>query len=290
MGSLTQPTITDANYSSETSGGGSSSSTNTPYQQPYYQQQLGNAQNLLQSGLPQYYQGATVAGHTPAQQESMNLASNWITGGAQDMMGNMNNWYGDMMSGRVNTGEGSPYGDMMNVYKSQAMDSANDMMQQVRSNQVMMGQPGGSSRGDLMNNRVIDEANKQVTNAGAQMYNNAYNQAQNTRNNALGQYGNIMNMPLSMSSQLYNQVGLPQQQLNQAIMNDSKARYDHNSMLPFRALEYYKGMIGGNMGGTNSTQSSSHSSTSGTQPVVGPSPLDSIKDIVGIAGSIYGMA
>ena len=204
------------------------------------------------------------------------------------MMGNMNNWYGDMMSGRVNTGEGSPYGDMMNVYKSQAMDSANDMMQQVRSNQVMMGQPGGSSRGDLLNNRVIDEANKQVTNAGAQMYNNAYNQAQSTtRNNALGQYGNIMNMPLSMSSQLYNQVGLPQQQLNQTIMNDAMARYNHNSMLPFRNLDYFRSAIAGNMGGTTSSQSGS--SSSGTRPVQGPSPMDAIGKLAGIGVSIMGM-
>ena len=175
---------------------------------------------------------------------------------------------------------------MMNAYKNQAMNSAQDMMGGLRSSQVMSGQAGGSSRGDLLNNRVIDEANQQVTNAGAAMYNNAYNQAQSTRNNALGQYGNIMNMPLSMSSQLYNQVGLPQQQLNQAIMNDAKARYDYNSMLPFRNLDYFKGMIGGNMGGTNASSSSSSSTTSGTKPVVGPSQMDGLKDIVGMATSI----
>jgi len=224
--------------------------------------------------------------------EAQNLASNWITGGAQNQMNSMLGNYNDMMSGRVNTGAGSPYGDMMNVFKSQAMDSAQDMMSGLRSSQVMSGQQGGSSRGDILNNRVIDEANKQVTNAGAQMYNNAYNQAQSTRNQALGQYGNIMNMPLSMSSQLYNQVGLPQQQLNQAIMNDAKARYDYNSMLPFRSLEYYKNFIGGNMGGTTSNQSSSSSSstTSGTKPVVGPSTMDTIKDIAGIAGTIHAIS
>tara|TARA_Y100000588_G_C14112634_1_gene863728 strand:- start:182 stop:802 length:621 start_codon:yes stop_codon:yes gene_type:complete len=200
------------------------------------------------------------------------------------MMGN----YNDMMSGRVNTGAGSPYGDMMDVYRRQAMDSAHDMMGGLRSSQVMSGQAGGSSRGDLMNNRVIDEANQQVANAGAQMYNNAYNQAQATRNNALGQYGNIMNMPLSMSSALYNQVGLPQQQLNQAIMNDAKARYDYNSMLPFRNLDYFKGMIGGNMGGTSASSSSSSSTTSGTKPIQGPSKMDTLKDIVGMVGILKG--
>ena len=282
MGSLSQPSMTKSPY--ESSGSSSSSSTQAPHQQAFYNQQLGNAQNLLQTGLPQYYQGATVAGFTPAQQEAQNLASNWITGGAQDQMNTMMGNYNDMMSGRVNTGEGSPYGDMMNSYKQQAMDSANDLMQGVRSNQVMMGQPGGSSRGDLLNNQVIDEANKQVTNAGAQMYNNAYNQAQATRNNALGQYGNIMNMPLAMSNALYNQVGLPQQQLNQSIMNDAMARYNHNSMLPFRNLDYYRNAIAGNMGGTNSTSSSS--SSSGFNTVQGPSQMDSIKDLVGLGTSI----
>jgi len=286
MGSITQPTVTQTPYSSESSSSSSSSSTQTPYQQPFYQQQLGQAQNLYQSGLPQYYQGATVAGFTPAQLESQNLASNWITGGAQTLMNTMQGNYQDMMSGRVNTGEGSPYGDMANVYKQQAIDSANDVMQGVRSNQVMSGQPGGSSRGDLLNNRVIDEANKNVSQQLAGMYNNAYNQAQATRNNALGQYGNIMNMPLAMSGALYNQVGLPQQQLNQAIMNDAKARYDYNSMLPFRNLEYYRNMVGGNFGGTTSSQSGGSSSTSGTKPVVGPSPLDSFQQIAGIAGNL----
>jgi len=289
MGSLSQPSMTQSPYESNSSSSSSSSSTQTPYQQPYYQQQLGQANNIYQSGLPSYYQGATVAGFTPAQMEAQNLASNWITGGAQNQMNQMLGNYNDMMSGRVNTGAGSPYGDMMDVYKSQAMDSANDMMGGLRSSQVMSGQQGGSSRGDLLNNRVIDEANKQVTNAGAQMYNNAYNQAQATRNNALGQYGNIMNMPLSMSSQLYNQVGLPQQQLNQAIMNDAKARYDYNSMLPFRALEYYKGMIGGNMGGTTTNQSSSSGSSSGYNTVQGPSPLETIQSIAGMAVPILGM-
>ena len=293
MGSLTQPSMTNA---TSTSSGSNSSTTNqnqtqTPWQQPFYQQMLGQAQNLYQNGMPQHYGGATVAGMNPAQMESMNLASNWVTGGAQDQMNQQLGNYNDMMSGRVNTGEGSPYGDMMSAYQSQAMDSAQDMMGGLRSSQVMSGQQGGSSRGDIMNNRVIDEANKQVTNAGAQMYNNAYNQAQNTRNNALGQYGNIMNMPLSMSNSLYNQVGLPQQQLNQNIMNDAKGRYDFNSMSPYRNLDYYRNMISGNMGGNTNTvgSTSGSSSSTTTQPVQGPSPLDTIGQIAGIGVGLMGM-
>ena len=260
MGSSSQQTT------QTTSGGGSSTSTSTstPYQQQYYEQLLGQANNLYENGPMNMYGGQTVANMTPAQLESMNLTSNWITGGAQNMMNNMQGWYGDMMSGRVNTGPGSPYGDMMNTYKNQAMDSANDMMQQVRSNQVMMGQPGGSSRGDLLNNQVINEANRQVTDAGAQMYGNAYNQAQQTRNNALSNYGSIMNMPLEMSKQLYNRVGVPQQQYNQAMMDDARQRYEFAQTAPWQHLAQYANMISGNFGGTNTSSSESghHSTTS----------------------------
>ena len=257
------------NSTTTTSSGGGSSTTNTtntstPYQQEYYDQMLGQANNLYKNGPMQFYGGQTVSGMTPAQMESMNLSSNWVTGGAQDMMNNQNQQYQQMMSGRVNTGEGSPYADMMNVYKSQAMDSANDMMGQLRSNQVMMGQPGGSSRGDLLNNQVINEANKQVTNAGAQMYNNAYDQAQNTQNNALGQYGSIMNMPLQMSQALYNQVGLPQQQYNQAIMDDARQRHDFGQQSGWNHLAQYGNMISGNFGGTQTGNSNTNSSQSGT--------------------------
>lgn len=291
---MSSPSVKNVPYSSTTerSGGSSSSSvsTQTPYQQAHYDQLLGQANNLYQQGLPEYYSGPTVAGFTPAQLEAFNQASNWATGGGQDMIASMNKTYQDMMSGRVNTGAGSPYGDMIKSFQNQAVDSAQDVMGQLRGSQVMSGQYGGSSRGDMLNNRVIEEANKQVTDATSRMYMDAYNQAQNKQLGALGQYGSIMNMPMSLAAQLYNQVGLPQQQLNQNLMDAAKARYDYNSMLPFQNLQMYQNFIGGNMGGTTTTQSSSSSggtsTTTGTKPVVGSSPLDTIQKVAGIAGTI----
>jgi len=256
-----QPQNTKTNSSSS----GTSQNVSTPYQQAHYDQLLGQADNLYQQGMPDYYGGQTVAGFTPAQMESMNLTSNWVTGNGQDMMGTMNNNYMDMMSGRINTGAGSPYGDMANAYRRQATDQANQMMQEVRGGQVMSGQYGGSGRGDALNNQVIENAGQQVNDNLAMMYGNAYQNAQDQRTQALGQYGNIMNMPLEMSKQLYNRVGLPQQQLNQAMMNDAKMRYDYAAMSPYNNLAQYAQFISGNMGGmTQATESSSGSSTTTT--------------------------
>jgi hypothetical protein len=206
---------------------------------------------------------------TPAQMESMNLTSNWVTGGAQDMMANQNQQYQQMMSGDVNMnfGEGSPYQDMTDVYTQQATDSANQMMGDVRGNQVMSGQTGGSSRGDMVNNQVIEETNQQLSNNLAGMYGDAYSQASsqaaNTQLGALGQYDSVMNQPLQQSQALYNQVGMPQQQLNQAIMNDQKDRYDYNANAGAANLAQYGNFIQGDMGGIQTTNQSG--SQSGTQ-------------------------
>ena len=127
------------------------------------------------------------------------------------------------------------------------------------------GYEGGSGRGDVLNNQVIENAGQQVNDNLAMMYGNAYQNAQDQRTQALGQYGNIMNMPLEMSKQLYNRVGLPQQQLNQAQMNDAKQRYDYASMAPYNNLAQYAQFISGNMGGmTQATENSSGSSTTRT--------------------------
>ena len=256
MGSSTQKTET---VTSE--GGGSSTTTSSPLQQPYYEQLIGQANNLYKQGLPNYYGGATVAGMTPAQMESMNQSANWATQGAQDMMGNVNQNFGQMMSGQVQMGAGTPWQGLADSYTQMAGEEANKLMSQVRGSQVMSGQQGGSSRGDLLNNQVMEAANDQVSNNLAGMFGNAYNQAQQTQLGALGQYGSIMNMPMAMAQGLYNQVGLPQQQMNQAIMNDAKQRYDYAAMKPWNNVAQFGNFLQGNMGGTNTVGSSSHSTT-----------------------------
>jgi hypothetical protein len=227
-----------------------STNTSRPWQQEYYKRMLAQAENLYNQGMPQQYQGPTVAGFTPAQMESMNLTSNYVTGGAQDMMNNQNRIYQQMMSGQVDTGAGSPYANMADAYKRQAVGQAQDAMAELRTGQVAY-QPGGSSRAELLNERVMEDTNQGISDNLASMYGNAYDQAQQKQVQALGQYGSIMNMPLEMSKQLYNRVGLPQQTLNQALMDDQKRRYDYNAMSPYNNLAQFQSFISGNYGGQN---------------------------------------
>jgi len=263
MGSSTsqpQPQVSTSSGSSSST----STNTNTPYQQEYYANALGQAQNLYEQGLPDYYGGQTVAGFTPAQMESMNRSSNYMTGGQYDQM--QNNTFdalGQGLSGNLDT---RGFNQMSDMYKNQAMDGANDIMGQLRGGQVMSGQQGGSSRGDLLNNQVIENASDQYSNNMANMTNQAYQTAQANRMQSLGMSNSLMANPMEMNKSLYNQVGLPQQQLNQATMNDAKQRYDYAAMSPWQNLSQYQNMIQGNMGGSSTTSSGGSSSSTSTSP------------------------
>ncbi len=174
------------------------------------------------------------------------------------------------------------------------MQGANDMMKGLRSNQVMSGQHGGSSRGDLANNQVIDNASNQYSNNMANLHNNAYQTAQQNRMQSMGMANSLMSNPMNMNKQFYNQVGLPQQQLNQATMNDAKARYDYAAMSPWQNLTQYQNMIQGNMGGASTTQNSGSNSSTSTSPGQpqqgGGGGLQGIGTLAGtVIGGMYGM-
>ena len=257
MGSSSQPA---PQVSTTTSGSSSTSTnTNTPFQQPYFANALGQAQNLYEQGLPQYYQGQTVAGFTPAQQEAMNRTSNYVTGGQYDQM--QNQTFGALSQGLSGNIDTRGFDQMSDAYKTQAIDGANQIMQGVRGSQVASGQYGGSGRGDMLNNKVIQDANKQYSQQMAGMYNNAYQTAQQNRMQSMGMANSLMANPMEMNKQLYNQVGLPQQQMNQATMNDAKQRYDYAAMAPWQNLNQYMNMMQGNMGGTTSSSSGGGSTT-----------------------------
>jgi hypothetical protein len=191
--------------------------------------------------------------------EAMNRTSNYMTGGQYDgLQSNTFDALNQGLSGNIDT---RGFDKMSDMYQNQAMDGANDMMQGLRSGQVMSGQSGGSSRGDLLNNQVIDEANQQYSNNMAGMYNNAYQTAQSNRMQSMGMANSLMSNPMDMNKRFYNQVGLPQQQLNQATMNDAKGRYDYAAMSPWQNLSQYQNMMQGNMGGASTTSSSSSGSS-----------------------------
>ena len=93
---------------------------------------------------------------------------------------------GSMMTGEVPTGAGTPYGAMSDAYQQAVMSRLTNpttgLLPNIRSGLINFGQAGGSSRGDILQQQAITDAVTQgMAMPMAQMYGNAYQQAQGQR-------------------------------------------------------------------------------------------------------------
>ena len=93
--------------------------------------------------------------------------------------------YTDMMKGEVDRGAGTPYGDLETAYKdsviSQLTNPTTGVLPGIRSGLVNY-QPGGSSRGNMLQQQaIVDAMTKGYAQPVAQMYGQAYQQAQGAR-------------------------------------------------------------------------------------------------------------
>tara|TARA_Y100000296_G_C5038670_1_gene188640 strand:- start:195 stop:641 length:447 start_codon:yes stop_codon:yes gene_type:complete len=122
---------------------------------------------------------------------------------------------------------------------------------------------GGGTRGDLVQNRAISDAVTQgLSMPLAQMYGQAYNQAQGMRLPAaqqmIGQQqfgqrqaGQTMAQPLQMYGAM-NAVGGARRNMTQALIDADRGRYEYESMSPYQNLDRYQGATSGSWGGQGS--------------------------------------
>ena len=294
--------------------------------------------------LPGYYPGATVAGFDPTQQASqaatlaytmgtrpeamMKASENQLLGMydvskqipdyamgrgdvAQDYMtdalGAVKPTYTDLMSGKVDY-KGSPYRGMADVYGQQYLSEIQKNMPKVRQSMVEY-QPGGGSRGDIVQSNIESAASKNLAQNLAGMYGGAYQQAQAQRmpaaqalagqyggaaqtalgagnlglagyggsgqmaSQALSQYPGMMAAPLSMYGAM-GEVGDKRRAMSQAAMDSDMARYQYESTKPQQALQNYMASISGDYGGVK------------TQTTPGQGIMGTIGSLAGIAGNL----
>ena len=323
--------------------GGSRTKTDKPWEEqiPYLTKGFEQAEKIYDKGQPKYYSGPTVAGFDPSQQAAQagTLAyamgpratgmqretenqlfgmydiakqtpeyaigrGNVAQGYADDALKAVQPTTGEMMTGRVNLGEGSPYAAMMDALGTQTLNQlTGKILPGIRQN-IVQYQPGGGSRGDIVQANAIASANQQMLNKAAEMYGGAYGLAQQQRlpavQQALGAYGqasqaaeaagrlglggfdqagrlssqafnaypSIMGAPLSMYGAI-GDVGDKRQAMSQAAIDQDIARYNYQQMSPQNALADYMSMISGDYGGS--------------QTVPGPSGLQTLGQIASIA-------
>jgi|1_EtaG_2_1085319.scaffolds.fasta_scaffold30992_1 hypothetical protein len=328
------------------SGGGTRTETAEPWEAQIKPLKFGfgEARKIYDEGAPKYYSGPTVAGFDPSQQAAQAGILGYAMGprvtgmqreaenqlfGMYDIAkqtpeyamgrGNVAQGYADdavkaiapttadMMSGQVNMGEGSPYASMMDALGTQTMNQlTGKILPGIRQN-IVQYQPGGGSRGDIVQANAIAAANQQMLNKAAEMYGGAYSQAQAQRlpavQQALGAYGqasdaairagqlglsgfdqagslsteafnaypSLMGAPISMYQQIQD-VGDKRQAMSQAAIDQDVARYNYQSMSDQNALADFMSMISGDYGGSKT--------------VPGPSGMQTLGQVASIAGSL----
>ena len=251
-----------------------STSTTEPWKEqiPYLTEGFKQAKNIYNRGAPGYYPGETLAGFDPAQLAAQQGTMGYAMGpraGAQQAGAEQSLLQG--LSGQIDP---NAYNPMVNALTQKVQSNLqSNILPGLRQQQVGY-QPGGSSRGDLINNQAISNAvTSGLTQPLAQMYTNAYNQAQNRAVQSGSLYPSVMNAPLGMYNAM-GQVGADRRAMTQSGIDRDMGRYEYEANAPQNALRNYMAMVTGDYG----------SSTTQTTP--GQSPLGMLGQVAGIASSL----
>lgn len=233
-------------------------------QVPYIKQAFREAARLYKKGAPKYYPGETLAGFDPAETAAQNAILGYGMGpraAAQQMAAEDR-----MMKGLSGQVDYSTFNPMMDYLGRQATSQLQkNVLPGIRS-QMIGYQPGGGSRGNLIQQGAIAEANQQMLDKQAQLTFGAQQAAQDRALNYMGQYPTVMSAPIGLFNAMSN-VGAQRRAMTQEAMNRDQQRYNYEAMAPQNALSNYLAMITGNYGGTSSGTSGSNTSSTSTYPM-----------------------
>ena len=243
-------------------------------QEDYLKRGFARSESAYKGGPAPYFPGKTLAGFDPAQEAAQAATLGYAQGPrpaaqqklAEQQMGRTYQTATDLMGGRVDTGAGTPYGDMASAYKdqviSQLTDPTSGVLPGIRSGLVNY-QPGGSTRGNMLQQQAIaDAVTKGMSMPLAQMYGQAYQQAQGQRLPAaqvglagMQQYPSLMAAPLAMYGAM-GDVGAQRRAMAQESINQAMQKYEYGATAPQTALQNYMAGISGEYGGQQAARPS----------------------------------
>ena len=241
-----------------------STSTSEPWKEqiPYLEKGFESAEDLWKAPGPEFFPGSTVAGFSPEQQQAHMLGSQRALAGNATM--DAAEGYGqDVLGGNYLNSD--PYQDsVFQNIQSHVMPSVNSQFMQ-------SGRYGSDLHGDTMT--------RAMTEAYAPWASQNYQQG-------LDRMDNMAQFAPTFAEQDYrdigalDQIGGQKQQLAQAETNDAVQRHSYYEDLPYNKLNQYMGLVGGNWGGTTTSQ----------QPYYQPSPIGQIfGGLLGAAGTAGGL-
>ena len=217
-------------------------------QVPYILGGFSAAKELYDRGAPAYYPKETLAGFDPSQDVAQKATLGYAMGPrttAQQAAAENRLIQG--LSGEVDTARFDPVMDYLGREMKSNLET--DVLPGIRQSLVQY-QPGGSTRGDLVQAQAISRANQQMLDKAAQLTYGAYSDAQDRAIQYGQMYPSIMAAPLS-TYQAIGDVGAARRAMTQEAINRDMARYQYEAAAPQRALQDYMAMITGQYGSTS---------------------------------------
>ncbi len=260
-------------------GGGTQVSTakQEPWEEqiPYLTAGFEQAKGLYNKGAPAYYGKETLAGFDPAQTAAHTSALRYTMGPrAAAQQAHAENRLLKGLSGQIDTASFNPMMDALGRQMTSQLQGK--VLPGIRQSMVEY-QPGGGSRGDIVQANAIASANQQMLNKAAEMTFGAQQAAQGRAQNYAQLYPSIMSAPLGNYAAM-GEIGDARRAMTQETINRDMARHQYQSTAPQQALENYMRMIQGSYGGTT------------TQTTPGPSGLQTLGQIASIAAPIMALS
>ena len=258
-------------------GGGTQVSTakSEPWEEqiPYLTAGFDQARGLYNKNPPAYYGKETLAGFDPAQTAAQTSALGYGMGPrAAAQQAGAENRLLKGLSGQIDTATFNPMMDVLGRQMKSQLET--NVLPGIRQSMVQY-QPGGGSRGDIVQANAIASANQQMLNKAAEMTFGAQQAAQDRAQNYAQMYPSIMSAPLGMYGAM-GDVGEQRRAMTQSTIDRDMARYEYGANAPQNALRNYMAMVTGDYGSTT------------TASTPGPSTLSQLGQVAGIAGSLFG--
>jgi len=228
-------------------------------QQPYLERGFQRAEQLYQQqprGTP-YYGGPTVAGFDPAQEAAQGATLGYATGPRPGVM--QAGTEQALMQGLAGgaganlTGPGNPFSQMMGTAGRQALNQLTGTVLPGIRESIVYSQPGGGTRGDLLQDKAIAAASQQLIDKATGMYGDAWGAAEARVPDYMRMSGQVQQQPLAMYGAMAD-VGADRRAMTQEGINRAMQAYDWQQAAPQRALQNYLASVTGDYGSVTTQQ------------------------------------
>jgi hypothetical protein len=222
------------------------------FQRPYIEEMMREAQKQYQGSSPTYYPEATLAPQSQATKDAQSYLTNYAETGGRQTADNAAGAF-DYLTRAARDPLSNPFyqGTLDASLRPITQNFEEVVLPNSRNRFAAAGQFGGSRAGiseGIASGRYLQTLGDVTSKMGSDAYRAGLDAT--AKGLALGPTAQQTAIQPGLT---LDAVGQQQQQYLQSVINDARARYDYQQMLPYWKLDRYREGVSGNFGGTSRT-------------------------------------